>query len=95
LDLHWNISEYLPPKVSKNFTMAIGGYLNKIYNFMQKITEEDITEIGARVDEFKEKALNFRKKYIAETLSYLLFERIPKINEEFKENQVNFFLTNI
>ncbi len=83
-----NIAEYLPPKLRNEFLGLSAEFLKKISKYIEKISEEDITETGARLEEFKEKVAAFRQKYITEFLSYRLFEAIPKLNEAVKENQV-------
>jgi len=77
--------------MSKNFSIVIAGYLNKIYKYIEKLSQEEFVEIGARIEEFKDKVSAFRKKYILESMSYLLFQHIPTFNEQFKANQVTPF----
>lgn len=82
------MADYLPFQLRKQFLVTLADYLNKIYKYMDKIQEEDAMEAGARHAEFKEKVASFSRKYIAEILSYHLFEAIPKLNEYFREYQV-------
>jgi len=63
-------------------------YLRAIYRYMDRIFQEDITEKGAQLDEFKEKIANFSKKYIHDHVAYDMFELIPEYVKHFKYYQV-------
>lgn len=88
IDFCWNVSEYLPPQLGRQLLVTLADYINKVSKFIEKILQEDITEPGARLEEFHEKVMNISKRYVSEVLSYHLFESIPRLNNYFKEYQL-------
>jgi len=78
----------LPPQLGRQLLVTLADYINKISKFIEKILQDDITEPGARLEEFHEKVTNISKRYVSEVLSYHMFEAIPRLNDYFKEYQV-------
>jgi len=67
---------------------TVSQFLRAIYRYMDRTFQEDITEKGAQLDEFKEKIASFSKKYVSEHIAYDLFELVPKFVKHFKYYQV-------